>query len=96
MDENLEDLVLALREERNEPKAKNKWKCPICCGSCLSKGKVTQTKTYDMNVEVTTSMGELEIDVSEKNETLEHIKFPIRYCPWCGRKIRKEYRKKNK
>lgn len=94
MEHNLEDLVSEIHEiQCNEPKLNIKWACPICSGSRLTKGKVTQTKSYDMDVEVTTSLGELEITVAEGDAILEHIKYPIRYCPWCGRKIRQVYRK---
>lgn len=90
MDENLENLVEFVH---NSPKQKIGWTCPICSGSRLGKGKVTQTKSYNMDVEVTTSLGELEITVAEGDDILEHIKYPIKYCPWCGRKIKEPYRK---
>lgn len=93
MEENLEALVEDLREIRNEPKKKIKWVCPICSGGKLEKGKVTQSFSDELDVEVTTSIGELEISISKEDFILEQIKFPIRYCPWCGRKIRQAYKK---
>ena len=51
---------------------------------------------FELDVEVTTSIGELEINISKEDFTLEQIKFPIRYCPWCGRKVRQAYKKSKK
>lgn len=97
MDDNLEALVQDLRNVRKEPKKSIKWVCPICSGSKLEKGKVTQQTSLDeLSVEVTTSIGELEVEISKEDNILEMIKFPIRYCPWCGRKIRQPYKKNKK
>jgi rubrerythrin len=93
MEDNLEALVQDLREIRKEPKKRIKWVCPVCSGNKLEKGKITQSFSDELDVEVTTSIGELEIDISKEDIILEQIKFPIRYCPWCGRKIRQSYKK---
>lgn len=93
MEDNLEALVQDLREIRKEPKKRIKWVCPVCSGNKLEKGKITQSFSEELDVEVTTSIGELEIDISKEDLILEQIKFPIRYCPWCGRKIRQTYKK---
>ena len=96
MEDNLEALVQDLRETRKEPKNHIKWVCPVCSGSKLEKGKITQSFSDELDVEVTTSIGELEINISKEDFTLEQIKFPIRYCPWCGRKVRQAYKKSKK
>lgn len=93
MEDNLEALVQDLREIRKEPKKRIKWVCPVCSGNKLEKGKITQSFSEELDVEVTTSIGELEIDISKEDLILEQIKFPIRYCPWCGRKVRQTYKK---
>jgi rubrerythrin len=93
MEDNLEALVQDLREIRKEPKKRIKWVCPVCSGNKLEKGKITQSFSEELDVEVTTSIGELEIDISKEDLMVEQIKFPIRYCPWCGRKIRQTYKK---
>lgn len=93
MEDNLEALVQDLREIRKEPKKRIKWVCPVCSGNKLEKGKITQSFSDELDVEVTTSIGELKIDISKEDIILEQIKFPIRYCPWCGRKIRQSYKK---
>ena len=96
MEDNLEALVQDLREIRKEPKKRIKWVCPVCSGNKLEKGKITQSFSEELDVEVTTSIGELEIDISKEDLMVEQIKFPIRYCPWCGRKIRQTYKKLKK
>lgn len=93
MEDNLEALVQDLREIRKEPKKRIKWVCPVCSGNKLEKGKITQSFSEELDVEVTTSIGELEIDISKEDLMVEQIKFPIRYCPWCGRKVRQTYKK---
>lgn len=93
MGEELEELVESLKKVEKEPR-KNKWECPICSGASLSKGKVVSTVDQNLNIDVTTSLGELEISVDDGENILEHIKYHIRYCPWCGRKVREPYRKR--
>lgn len=93
LDSNLEDLVNDIRSVQKE---KIKWTCPICSGSNLSKGKVIETESYDTTVNVSTTLGELDVSVSKNNVVLEHVMFPIRYCPWCGRKVKNPYKKTKK
>lgn len=96
MGEELEALVEELRDIRKEPKKNIKWVCPICSGAKLEKGKIMQSFSDELDVEVTTSIGELIISIAKEELILEQIKFPIRYCPWCGRKIRQAYKKNKK
>ena len=90
---NVDDL---LEKIRRTDKKVLKWVCPICCGGDLSRQKVLyNTLDDDAEVEVNTALGELMVHVdSEEGEILS--KFPIRYCPWCGRKIREKLKKSTK
>ena len=92
-DEKFEEVV---EEIKSSQKVKIKWVCPVCDGEELKKQKVICQSEEDMNIQVTTGLGELYVEVSNNEEVLEKTKFPIRYCPWCGRKIREKYRKLKK
>ena len=91
-----EDFEEVMGEIKSAPKTKIKWICPICEGQELKKQKVICQSEDDVEVEVTTGLGELFVEVSKENEVIEKTKFPIRYCPWCGRKVRERYRKLKK
>lgn len=80
-------------EIRSVPKKKIKWVCPVCSGEELLKQKVIYKAEAGLGVEVTTELGELIVQVSQEEDIVEKTKFPIRYCPWCGRKIREKYKK---
>jgi len=91
-----EDFEEVVEEIKSSPKTKIKWVCPVCEGQELLKQKVICQSDEEMEVQVTTGLGELYVEVSKGNEVLEKTKFPIRYCPWCGRKIREKYKKLKK
>ena len=89
MEQNIESLI---QDIKHTPKKKIKWVCPICVGGELNKQKVV-CNTIGAELEVSTDIGELIVQV-ENDEGQMTSKFPIRYCPWCGRKIRTKLRKK--
>lgn len=94
MSEYFEEVV---EEIKSSPKTKIKWVCPVCEGQELLKQKVVCQSDEEMEVQVTTGLGELYVEVSNEDDgILKKIKFPIRYCPWCGRKVREKYRKLKK
>lgn len=90
------DLENELENAKKEPKKKIKWICPICDGDNLKKQKVI-VESDNTFISVTEELGELIITITnENNEIIKQSKFPIKYCPWCGRKIREKYRKLEK
>jgi hypothetical protein len=90
MPDNFDEIV---EEIKSSPKTKIKWICPVCEGQELRKQKVI-CESENLDIQVTTGLGELYVEVSnEDEEIIKKTKFPIRYCPWCGRKVRERYRK---
>lgn len=91
-----EDFEEVVEEIKSSPKTKIKWVCPVCEGQELLKQKVI-CESENLDIQVTTGLGELYVEVSKGNEEIiKKTKFPIRYCPWCGRKVRERYKKLKK
>lgn len=85
------------KEIKDAPKTKKiKWVCPVCSGMALSRQKVLQQETNDLSIEITTELSEMIVTVFKGDIVIEETKFPIKYCPICGRKLKEEYRKLKK
>lgn len=93
MEDELESLMGKLNEVKDSPKKRIKWICPVCDGATLNKEKILQSNMDHVDVQVSTGLGELVVEVDNEENVLKKSTFPIRYCPWCGRKIREKYRK---
>lgn len=87
MDDDIQELV---DEIRTAPKTRKiKWVCPFCGGNPLSKQKVLQAESYDTKVDVTLLKGDMVVTVADGDDLIEKTKFPIKYCPICGKKVKK-------
>lgn len=97
MEEQLDELLETIKTAKCEKK--KKWICPICVGEGhLQKEKIIYKKPYKfegvVGIFVNIIKRELSVKMIEDDEEVYESTIPIRYCPWCGRKVRRRGAKK--